>query len=137
MAFPTPLFLLLARIMELDISNNPVQISMHHVNGAYFHNFLVHDEKNMGKESNNMSLSLDFATYSKVTETEGQSVFNLYFDNEVDFRTFAADMQETLRVVEEKIREIEGNIARECPKPSGPLSPEQWDEMDEIASNIG
>ena len=113
MAFPTPLFLLLARIMELDISNNPVSITMHHVNGAYFHNFLVHDEKNMGKETNNMSLSLDFATYSKVTETEGQSVFNLYFDNEVDFRTFASDMQETLRVVEEKIREIEGNITRE------------------------
>jgi hypothetical protein len=113
MAFPTPLFLLLARIMELDISNNPVSITMHHVNGAYFHNFLVHDEKNMGKETNNMSLSLDFATYSKVTGQEGQSVFNLYFDNEVDFRTFAADMQETLRVVEEKIKEIEGNITRE------------------------
>ena len=99
--------------MELDISNNPVSISMHHVNGAYFHNFLVHDEKNMGKEKNNMSLSLDFATYSKVTEQEGQSVFNLYFDNEVDFRTFASDMQETLRVVEEKIKEIEDNITRE------------------------
>jgi len=113
MAFPTPLFLLLARIMQIDISNNPVQISMHHVNGAYFHNFLVHDEKNMGKESNNISLSLDFATYSKVTEQEGQSVFHLYFDNETDFRTFAVDMQETLRVVEEKIKEIEDNITRE------------------------
>ena len=99
--------------MQIDISNNPVQISMHHVNGAYFHNFLVHDEKNMGKESNNISLSLDFATYSKVTKQEGQSVFHLYFDNEKDFRTFAVDMQETLRVVEEKIKEIEDNITRE------------------------
>jgi hypothetical protein len=111
--FPLLFFLLPARIMEIDISNNPVTISMHHVNGAYFHNFLVHDEKNMGKESNNISLSLDFATYSKVTEQEGQSVFHLYFDNETDFRTFAVDMQETLRVVEEKIKEIEDNITRE------------------------
>ena len=123
--------------MEIDITNNPVEISMHPVNGAYFHNFFVHDEKNMGKEQNTMSLSLDFATYSKLTKEEGQNVFRLYFDNEADFRTFASDMQETLRVVEEKIRGIEDNIARECPKPSGPLSSEQWDEMDEIASNIG
>ena len=99
--------------MDLDITSSPVSISMHHVNGAYFHNFLVHDERNMGKEANNISLTLDFATYSKVTQREGQSIFNLYFDNEVDFRAFADDMRETLRAVDEKIKEIEDNITRE------------------------
>ena len=99
--------------MDIDITSSPVSISMHHVNGAYFHNFLVHDERNMGKETNNISLTLDFATYSKVTQREGQSIFNLYFDNEVDFRAFADDMRETLRAVDEKIKEIEDNITRE------------------------
>jgi len=98
--------------MEMDISNNPVQISMHHVNGAYYHNFFIHDEKNMGTENNAISLSLDIATYSKITEQEGQSIFHLYFDNEVDLRSWAADLTETLRVVEEKLKESEDNIAK-------------------------
>jgi len=85
---------------------------MHHVNGAYYHNFFIHDEKNMGTENNAISLSLDIATYSKITEQEGQSIFHLYFDNEVDLRSWAADLTETLRVVEEKLKESEDNIAK-------------------------
>lgn len=98
--------------MEIDISNNPIQISMHHVNGAYFHNFFIHDEKNMGTEDNAISLTFDIATYSKITEREGQSVFNLYFDNEVELRSWASNITEALRVVEEKLKESEDKIAK-------------------------
>tara|TARA_Y100000385_G_scaffold282985_1_gene338357 strand:- start:1872 stop:2183 length:312 start_codon:yes stop_codon:yes gene_type:complete len=98
--------------MELDITSSPTTISMHHVNGAYFHNFFVHDEQNMGKEHNALSLVFDLSTYSKVTEEEGQNVFRLYFDNETDLRNWASDLTEALRIVEEKIKEKEDNIAK-------------------------
>lgn len=122
-------------MMNIDITKGG-SVAIHNVSTAYIHNCFEHGDVG---ESSFCSLVLDISTVSTRIKKEhgGESncLFDLYFNNKDELKEFASSLTIGLQKAIEHLDEKAAKAR--SPKPSGPLSSEQWDEMDEIASNIG
>jgi len=122
-------------MMNIDLTKGGT-VAIHNVSTAYIHNCFEHDP---GGDNPFCSLVLDISTVSTRIKKEhgGESscLFDLYFTSKDELKEFASSLTNGLQKAIEHLDEKAAKA--QDPKPSGPLSSEQWDEMDEIASNIG